>query len=197
MKKIISAVSALIAVSVISSDIYAAEIKINKAEKTDTGAVSVECIVTDPCPYQEFTVISREENTDDYSKALIYIDQYSKEMSTDNNTFSFEFTPASWADLTQNDKVYIVRVGGSSVEKPAEMVIASIGGEVVYAIGDINGDKKVDRADAILLLKHTSNIISLTQPQIDAGDVNNDNNVDILDVTEILSSIAEDTTAAM
>ena len=131
-------------------------------------------------------MISCEAKSVDYSKDLIYIDQYRTEMSSVNNTFSFEFSPASWAELTQSNKIYIVKIGGSGVEEPAEMAIVSQGG-TVYAIGDINGDGTIDKEDAILLLKQISNIKKLTQPQIDAGDVNADDVVDLRDVSKILN----------
>ena len=185
MKKFISALAVLTAVSVMSANIYAASITIDKAVKTDEGAVLVECTVTDPEPYQELTVISFEQSNEN-SKGMIYIDQYSKEMTSSDNTYSFEFSPASWAELTQSNKIYIVKIGGNGVEEPAEMAIVSQGG-TVYAVGDINGDGTIDRKDAILLLKHISNITKLTKPQIDAGDVNEDNVVDLRDVAKILN----------
>ncbi len=191
MKKFISVLAAITVASAISTDIYAASITINKAEKTSTNAVSVECTVTDPDPYQEITVISCEENNKDYSKDLIYIDQYKTEMSSTNNKFSFEFSPASWSDFVSNDKAYIVRIGGSNVDTPAVMAIASYGGTVVYTTGDINGDGIIDKKDAILLLKYTSGIAKLTEAQIEAGNVNKDGNVDILDVSEILKKTNE------
>lgn len=187
MKKLISAVSAFIAVSFMASNIYAApSIQINKAEKTDTGTISVECTVNEPDVYQGITVISCEQNNADFSKSCIYIDQFTEEMSKDNNTFSFVFSPASWADFVSKDKVYIVKVGGTNIAEPDSMIIVSHGGEVVYAKGDINNDGTVNEVDAILLLKYVSGIENLTETQIEAGHVNDDDKVDIRDVTEIL-----------
>lgn len=55
--------------------------------------------------------------------------------------------------------------------------------------GDINGDKKIDEEDALLILKHDSGISSLTEEQEKRTDLNNDGVVDAGDAVIILRII--------
>ena len=55
--------------------------------------------------------------------------------------------------------------------------------------GDINGDKKIDEEDALLILKHDSGISSLTKEQEKRADLNNDGKVDASDAVIILRII--------
>ena len=55
--------------------------------------------------------------------------------------------------------------------------------------GDINGDKKIDEEDALLILKHDSGISSLTKEQEKRADLNNDGDVDASDAVIILRII--------
>lgn len=55
--------------------------------------------------------------------------------------------------------------------------------------GDINGDKKIDEEDALLILKHDSGISSLTEEQEKRADLNNDGVVDAGDAVIILRII--------
>lgn len=55
--------------------------------------------------------------------------------------------------------------------------------------GDINGDKKIDEEDALLILKHDSGISSLTKEQEKRADLNNDGVVDAGDAVIILRII--------
>ncbi|MBS4020834.1 MAG: dockerin type I repeat-containing protein [Dethiobacter sp.] len=56
--------------------------------------------------------------------------------------------------------------------------------------GDVNGDGVVNVGDAILVLRHVVNLITLNETQLAAADVNNDGVVDIADVILILRQIA-------
>lgn len=58
-------------------------------------------------------------------------------------------------------------------------------------IGDLNGDKKVDVLDAVMVQKYAVDKTQLTPVQLYAADVNNDNNVDILDAADIQKFAAE------
>ena len=55
--------------------------------------------------------------------------------------------------------------------------------------GDINGDKKIDEEDALLILKHDSGISSLTKEQEKRADLNNDGKVNAGDAVIILRII--------
>ncbi len=61
----------------------------------------------------------------------------------------------------------------------------------VYAVllGDVDNDGDVDNVDAVLLLKHLSGILTLTNNQLALCDCNMDNTVDLTDTTAILKMI--------
>jgi len=53
-------------------------------------------------------------------------------------------------------------------------------------LGDVNGDSKIDSADAGLILRYDAGIINLVQTQIDISDINKDGKVDSADAGLIL-----------
>lgn len=181
MKRLVGVILLISIVLLQNASVFAeTSISIEKAQQSENGDISVECSIANPNSSQAVTVISCELDGQTYSSSMIYTDQFTADISSDNK-FSFAFMPASWMDP---NKSYIVRVGGYGVEAPDSMLITDY---KVYKLGDINGDGTVDNMDAKLLLKHISNIESLSDEQITAGDYNSDKSVDILDVIGILS----------
>ncbi|MDE7398053.1 MAG: hypothetical protein K2N06_00855 [Oscillospiraceae bacterium] len=55
-----------------------------------------------------------------------------------------------------------------------------------YKKGDVNGDERVNAADATLILKHAVELITLNDEQLDRADVNGDGRVNAADATLIL-----------
>lgn len=55
-----------------------------------------------------------------------------------------------------------------------------------YILGDINGDDIINNSDALLVLKHSSKLITLTDRQWALADVNGDAVVDSTDANLIL-----------
>ena len=55
-----------------------------------------------------------------------------------------------------------------------------------YKKGDVNGDERVNAADATLILKHAVELITLDSEQLDRADVNGDGRVNAADATLIL-----------
>ena len=53
--------------------------------------------------------------------------------------------------------------------------------------GDVNCDKKINSADALEVLKHSTGIISLSSDQKTAADVNGDGKINSLDALMILN----------
>ena len=58
-----------------------------------------------------------------------------------------------------------------------------------YKKGDVNGDGRVNAADATLILKHSVQLITLTDEQLDRADVNDDRKVSAADATMILKTV--------
>ena len=56
----------------------------------------------------------------------------------------------------------------------------------VVKLGDVNGDGAVDALDALQVLKHDTNLLTLTGTYLNASDVNNDTVVDSLDALQVL-----------
>ena len=54
------------------------------------------------------------------------------------------------------------------------------------AFVDITGDGKIDRADAEMVLKHDSGLVTLTGSRFSAADVNSDGKVDFNDAVLML-----------
>ncbi|MBO5420885.1 MAG: dockerin type I repeat-containing protein [Clostridia bacterium] len=55
-----------------------------------------------------------------------------------------------------------------------------------YDLGDINFDRKINSADALLVLQHSVKIITLTGEKFTNADVNKDNSINSLDALKIL-----------
>ena len=72
----------------------------------------------------------------------------------------------------------------------SQYVVAEIESST-FTLGDVNEDDKVDFLDAIVVLRHDSEIIQLTDNQMKAAEVNKDCKVDFLDAIMILRYDAE------
>ena len=76
------------------------------------------------------------------------------------------------------------------LEIPAELVnILDV--EQPLAMGDVNGDGKVDNIDAALIYAHLNGKHTLTEEQMKAADVNGDGEVSYLDATSIMDNLAK------
>jgi hypothetical protein len=65
-------------------------------------------------------------------------------------------------------------------------ITATFLAESAFAYGDVNRDRCVDSADAILLLRYDAGLIELDQEQVLLADVNRDGTVTLLDAKQIL-----------
>ena len=57
---------------------------------------------------------------------------------------------------------------------------------VVFSLGDINGDGKINALDASVILQHDAKLITLSDEQLAFADLNNDGKVNALDASVIL-----------
>ena len=81
--------------------------------------------------------------------------------------------------------MYIVRVGGDSIDTPDSMIIASMMERYIKQ-GIIDGNGDINKTDAALLLKYLSGSLKLNSRQMAAADVNSDTNVDLTDAIKIV-----------
>jgi hypothetical protein len=180
MKKFLTAfVVAMLSFSTIASG---AEISISKAGRDETGYVNVKCGISDVEEEQQITTVAKEytASNDDIS-AVIYINQFEPEITDDEFEYSFNVK-----DSMDDTKVYLLRVGGTNVEKVAQKIIA-VSGKTVYVAGDVNGDGFIDDVDAAIVLKYISGLKELDASEQKAANVVTTDEINMLDVVKILS----------
>lgn len=72
-------------------------------------------------------------------------------------------------EMLDSDNIYIIRVGGTNIFNPAQMILTSLGGESEVLLGDVNQDGKITASDAALTLQNVLYRLDyLTQKQIEA-----------------------------
>ncbi|GEM_PF-2093691 len=72
-------------------------------------------------------------------------------------------------EMLDSDNIYIIRVGGTNIFNPAQMILTSLGGEGEVLLGDVNQDGKITASDAALTLQNVLYRLDyLTQKQIEA-----------------------------
>lgn len=74
----------------------------------------------------------------------------------------------------------------------AAVIVLSVAAVMAFAVGDgknrgdVNGDGKVDSADAMLVMKHDAGLLSLSKDEIKRADLNGDGKIDSCDAVYIL-----------
>ncbi len=197
MKKLLPLILGIIFILLLNTAVFAADIKIESAQRLDSGKVKVVCAVTSTEAVQTVTVISYEAETDlssltditdDILKKIIHIDQFEAEISAQNK-IEFEFDPAEW---TSSEKTYVVKVGGAGIADPDVMIIKNNGGELEFIFGDADGDNNITASDAAYVLQNAlvesakMPIKSLTENWFKYVDVDGDGYITAADALEIL-----------
>lgn len=172
----------------LGSTALAATAHIQAAYQDTDGNINIKCNIKDSSGNETITLMANEWQDETYTQDIIYVTQ--EKISLDEyGSFEYIFTPAAWAD--SENKVYILRVGGTNIKVPDSIIIAFNNGSV-YSASDINNDGIVDDKDASILLKYVSGIYTaLTSVQLQAGDMDKNTIIDITDVIAILNNKAE------
>ena len=80
------------------------------------------------------------------------------------------------------------------IEIPEKMPAHDITAHAVFVqnitVGDVNGDGKINTADAVFVLKYAAGMIQLDEKQLTAGDCNRDGNINTADAVLILKYAA-------
>ncbi len=93
--------------------------------------------------------------------------------------FVLVFSTFAMADATSNT------VTGTDVTG-TDVTGTDVTGTDVLECGDVNGDKKVDAKDALMILKYAVDKIQLTEVEIEAANAYQDNKIDAKDALYVL-----------
>lgn len=77
------------------------------------------------------------------------------------------------------------------LEIPAELV-STLDVERPLAVGDVNGDGKVDEKDAMAIMDHLAGTAKLDEDALKRADVNGDGEVDFVDAMTIMDNLEKD-----
>ena len=146
--------------------------------------VTIKGSLTDPVDNQQITFIATDLLGDRYNpEGIFYIDQQEAQLQADNSfTLSFNINV-----LLSEDTVYIVRVGGTNIPNPAQMIITTSGGEGEVLLGDVNLDGIITAEDASITLQEVLfHIETLTDRQIAAMKVTKSDVITSSNASEIL-----------
>lgn len=114
---------------------------------------------------QQITIMATDVYNDSYNKdGIFYIDQQDAELDE-----SGAFTVSSnISKVLSNESVYIVRVGGTNINTPAQMIITT-GDETKILLGDVNLDGLITADDAAITLQEVLyHLDYLTEKQLAA-----------------------------
>jgi hypothetical protein len=183
MKRFLSVLLVAVISLSFSTIASAAEISILEAERDESEYVNFKCSISDVEDAQQITTVAREYSaSNDDTSAIIYIDQFEPEIT--DGEFEYSFNVKSNMD---DSKVYLLRVGGTGVEKVAQKIIG-ISGKNVYVAGDVNGDGYINDIDAAIVLRYISGLEELDTSEQLAANVVDSDDINMLDVITILSS---------
>ena len=111
--------------------------------------------------------------------------QYIDQTSIKGGAVTFTLKPKALTEGTYN--IYI-----STTDKALEKVASfKYGTKPPYMLGDVNGDGKIKTTDALLVLQHVSETITLEGNEFVAADVDKDGVIKTTDALLILQYVAE------
>ncbi len=114
---------------------------------------------------QQITIMATDVYNDSYNKnGIFYIDQQDAELN-ESGAFTVSFNISK---VLSNESVYIVRVGGTNINTPAQMIITT-GDETKILLGDVNLDGLITADDAAITLQEVLyHLEYLTEKQLAA-----------------------------
>lgn len=114
---------------------------------------------------QQITIMATDVYNDSYNKnGIFYIDQQDAELN-ERGAFTVSFNISK---VLSNESVYIVRVGGTNINTPAQMIITT-GDETKILLGDVNLDGLITADDAAITLQEVLyHLEYLTEKQLAA-----------------------------
>lgn len=159
----------------------------------DSGVVTVKANIANAVSEQYITVVACEYQGESYvmdsPESIVYIDQFQPEID-ENNSFSFSFKYAAWAEA---EKLYYLRIGGTNAATADGMlIVASQGGEVTVIYGDADMDKIITASDSLAVLAKVLDdsfklkIENTVEDYATYIDINGNGVIDVLDAAAIL-----------
>lgn len=106
--------------------------------------------ITGAADNQQLTLMATDLLDGSYNAdGIFYLDQKSAELDSDGN-FSVSF---GINKVLTNESIYIIRVGGTNIDTPAQMILSTIA-EDKLLLGDVNLDGIITANDAALTLQY-------------------------------------------
>ncbi len=128
--------------------------------------ITVSGKILNPVSTQQITILATDATGDVYNyESPVYLDQIDAVLDRDGG-FTYSFNAAGLS----GDKVYIVRIGGTDIDVPAQMVVLSSDeGEKKLLLGDADLDGKITANDAAITLEEVIfHLDSITEEQREA-----------------------------
>lgn len=183
--------------------VLAASISLDKAV-VNNKVITVSGKVYDESKDQNIVVMASDMLSGSTYNDVRYLNQFSLDdvktgqydiVSTDNDKtkvnryFEISF---NIKELLSDDKIYIVRVGGTDVDNSQEMIIMTLGGDAEVMLGDVNLDGKITAADAALTLQYVLYRMDyLTENQVNAMKVTKSNIITSENAAQILAKVLD------
>lgn len=118
---------------------------------------------------------------------MVYINQDAS--TVDGETATVTFSTVYPSSLEPGAAYYIFLTGADTAGF-AGAQIASFKYYVPYTLGDVNRDKRINAADASLVLQHDARLLTLSGSALSAADVNKDGRYNAADASLILQKDA-------
>lgn len=171
------------------NSVLAATVSISSAYVNDK-TVSVEGVVRDSAKNQQIVVMISDILSGDSYKDVRYFNQLDfQNIKSNNDSFSLKI---DISDLLSENTVYVVRVGGTDIANPAQMIITTYNDNIEVLLGDVNLDGSITAADAAITLQHVLfNLDYLQQKQIDAMKVTKSEIITSENAAQILAKVLD------
>lgn len=144
--------------------VFAADIKLTSAKISEDGVLTVKGSVSELAKEQFLTVaICPVDSGGCLLDEIIFIDQ----QKITSDVFELYYS------LTLESGVYAARLGGNGITDPQYLIITKDSGVYSIQLGDVDGDGRIEAADATILLQYVLNkaAVILSPIQLKAANV--------------------------